>query len=377
MEFPAKHVVPLRLYSLFQPQPSIDTNQESSITTVHSGNEENGTALANQATNFSDLPFEIRTKIYRLAIPPSRVLRIRLTVIPGSRSALAQSISPPCVPVILHINRESRAEGLRIFKLAFGTDPDGSHPRAGLDGPGGAREGDSRTQYRSVFCPPSSSGPERFRSYWNPERDTLYLPLFNPGEEHPVQRTRTFFRGWDRATYDFDSGDDESDRESNDASIYKLEVQQTLSHVRHLALPLNQDTRRIIFPSYPPIIPRADISSWFMRFPHLRSLTLLVDHFPGWYRAGEIVLYEPNDGGEGFRQQEAKISSFMELWNEDKEGEPWEVPDIEVLIMGNRKTRRKPEFCVGPERSAWRPSAFAEAEHGARENEDLDSDWEM
>lgn len=83
---------------------------------------------------FPKLPPELRIKIWRLTIPTDRVVKIL---------AGGYALDPPdsyvdkegntdgrhcfktrsteTIPILLHINRESRAEGLRIYELCLGT----------------------------------------------------------------------------------------------------------------------------------------------------------------------------------------------------------------------------------------------------------------
>lgn len=286
------------------------------------------------ATNFSDLPFEIRTDIYSLAIPLSRVLRMRLNK--GHKpGGYAESISHPCVPTILHINRESRAVGLKIFRLSFG-----AFSAQAADG--------SALRERDIF-----------RSYWNPAIDTLYLPFLNPLKGDPIQITKDHVNL--NPGYNTDAGED------TDACLVGSDIyhkHRILSHVRHLALPNNRKTRVGFGPShalgemYTGGFPEGNLRSWIRKFENLESLTLLQDPFPGWYRSGEILLYEPDEEGEDqyckravqlLRETESEVEKALEAF---AKGKDWEPPSVEVLIMGNRKTRKPPAFCIRPKREA-------------------------
>jgi hypothetical protein len=93
---------------------------------------------------FSDLPTEIRFEIWRLAIPKSRILRVKAEPEYSSVSLLGP-FSP--VPTILHVCQDSRRFGLSIFRRGFQDISDGFND-----------------------------------FYWNPSIDTLYLVPF--GEEN-------------------------------------------------------------------------------------------------------------------------------------------------------------------------------------------------
>lgn len=307
----------------FQPMPPlIDENTVSSEASDH----------PKAATNFSGLPFEIRTEIYSLAIPLSRVLRMRLNRSP-ELGIYAESTSHPCIPTILHINRESRAVGLKIFKLSFGASP-----TQAADG--------------SVL-----KERELFRSYWNPAIDTLYLPFLNPLESHPIQATMDHITPTPR--YSNNWGD--VDACLVGSGIYHKH--RILSHVRHLALPDNHKTKTGFRPPLPhdAIIDSekftlGNLPAWIHGFEKLESLTLLRDPFPGWYRSGEILLYEPDDDNEDeycrralkyLRETEGWVQEALEVF---AKGKDWEAPSVELLIMGNRKTRKPPAFCIKPKK---------------------------
>jgi len=84
---------------------------------------------------FLDLPTELRRQIWREAFPPSRI--IELVDGPGRTGKLrAQKlvtpwITPAVPPAVLYVCRESRAEALRYYQLAFGRN--GFEPRIYID----------------------------------------------------------------------------------------------------------------------------------------------------------------------------------------------------------------------------------------------------
>ncbi|CAG8951427.1 hypothetical protein HYFRA_00007343 [Hymenoscyphus fraxineus] len=110
------------------------------------------TLIPSQDTNPS-LPLEIQVMIFKLMIPPGRVIRLSF---PQNPPNTTQEPSIPTIhdtarvqiPVLFHISRTSRALAKETFTLGFGREP------SPLD-----------------------------RNYWNPLRDTIYLPPFNPHEQ--------------------------------------------------------------------------------------------------------------------------------------------------------------------------------------------------
>ncbi|RFU29986.1 hypothetical protein B7463_g6378, partial [Scytalidium lignicola] len=78
-----------------------------------------------QFHKFPLLPSELRLKIWSLALDISRTIKVNLKkdiVRPGPGHRYAQSFnSPTPVPALLHTCRESRFEGLTIYKPCFTT----------------------------------------------------------------------------------------------------------------------------------------------------------------------------------------------------------------------------------------------------------------
>jgi hypothetical protein len=72
-----------------------------------------------KSANFSILPTEIRTMIWRLARPPPRIVRVRR----ATRGYPAALISNAEIPNLLHINKESRKLALGWYQLCFGDPP--------------------------------------------------------------------------------------------------------------------------------------------------------------------------------------------------------------------------------------------------------------
>ncbi|KAK2067616.1 hypothetical protein P8C59_001339 [Phyllachora maydis] len=105
-------------------------------------------------TLFSFLPPELRLHIWRLSCQ-GRVVEIHYS----ERSDRCLSASSP--PTILHVNRESRDEGLRLYVLAFGTRsaPDAHYFSPALDvlyvprSPGGVGYGNAARDFAHVVGP--------------------------------------------------------------------------------------------------------------------------------------------------------------------------------------------------------------------------------
>jgi hypothetical protein len=74
-----------------------------------------------ESASFSLLPAEIRLQIWRAAIPKGRFIWVEIRNI-GNFAAgpfTVGTLSPTCIPTILHINHESRCVGLSIFHLSL------------------------------------------------------------------------------------------------------------------------------------------------------------------------------------------------------------------------------------------------------------------
>ena len=77
-------------------------------------------------TLFPTLPFELRLRIWSFVAPGPRTVSIKYNArffreLGQGNPAAAGWRSPDPVPIILHICRESRAEALKLYRLAFGS----------------------------------------------------------------------------------------------------------------------------------------------------------------------------------------------------------------------------------------------------------------
>lgn len=79
------------------------------------------TLNANEFHQFPKLPAELRLRIWRFALPASRILIFIMHRYRG-HPRCGQFIPAAKVPVTLQINQESRAETLKYFQLAFSTN---------------------------------------------------------------------------------------------------------------------------------------------------------------------------------------------------------------------------------------------------------------
>jgi len=267
------------------------------------------------------LPPELQLQIWQIAIPKPRVLRVALEELPHDRLR-AYQLDPIVIPTILHICSNSRAVALKIFRLGFGAN---THPRD--------------------------------KTWWNPNIDTLYLPAWLP-PPHTLHLPSRFPSPGSDPNIDFHTVEEEAADPHSEYSMWDLEVlwdatsQAALAAVQHLAVPWVESFLHDfgIFSgedwglnSIGPL--------WLKGFPLLNSLTFLVDHYPKWYRTGDILLYEPHDGvvfkyfGESPAEFEWRIKGALDDFRHEFEPE-WNPPTIEILILGHRKTRKRNGFCL-------------------------------
>jgi hypothetical protein len=78
--------------------------------------EKNVAVPAEAFTLFQKLAIELRLKIWKIALPGSRV------VVPAYSESKNNIYSPARIPATLHVSRESRCEALKPYSLAFGLD---------------------------------------------------------------------------------------------------------------------------------------------------------------------------------------------------------------------------------------------------------------
>ncbi|CAG8982650.1 hypothetical protein HYALB_00006048 [Hymenoscyphus albidus] len=84
----------------------------------------------NTFPQFAKLPAELRLLIWTYALPKCRIVRIlwdpEIEAYRGV-SAMENSLFKPIpAPPVLHVNRESRCQGLKFYRLAFATSPSNS-----------------------------------------------------------------------------------------------------------------------------------------------------------------------------------------------------------------------------------------------------------
>jgi hypothetical protein len=273
-------------------------------------------------TTFSSLPTELRLQIWLMAIPPSTIHRVGLHLSPftrGSNQEYAYTISSPRIPVVLHICHESRTVGLKLFSLGFS----------------------SKSPLKSLF--------DKYpKTYWNPKTDALYLPTVQPPPEHDIRQTFDFGQGCDN--YNLPPHRD-------DSSLGYTSLHSLLSRVQHLALPWNDRTASTLSVSH------SWLPVWLSKFESLKSVCFLIDHFPQWYRAGEIVVWDPeeteidralrfkfvgDEDGVTIEDLRGEIEKrIRETAQKNSEIAPgWEIPEVELLVMGHRKRRTAGGFCI-------------------------------
>jgi hypothetical protein len=268
-----------------------------------------------------NLPLELRLQIWGLAIPEPQVLRIAFEHLPGGIRR-AYHMGPIAIPTILHICRDSRAVACRIFRLGFGAT---THPRD--------------------------------RDWWNPAADMLYLPGWLPPPHWDLRVTRGFLTEDDPPAADLNW-----DGWVHWNMWHSHRQSYAIAAVQHLALPWQEPFLEDfgVFEGEDWGL-RAAGPPWLKGFPALKSVSFLVDHFPTWYRTGDILLYEPIDGsvfdafgGESSADFEWRIEGALDDFKRRLEPE-WDPPTVEILILGHGKTRRRSGFCL-PSSSLPRPT---------------------
>lgn len=225
----------------------------------------------------------------------------------------AESLSPPCVPTILHINHESRTIGLSIFRNTFGDVEHGV------------------------------SDVAEKRTYWNPAIDTLYLPDYNP----PSRVRRDMYD-----SLESDDEDSDPDMEGEDCKvgndIYRRH--NILPYVRHIALSVVRTTARVFDPDNEERNrnPEEGLVKWLEKsFPELESVTMLIDPYPEYFPGVEILLHELEGEVERWNGGFAVFRRAMGGKWDEEEGE-WVGGKlgVEMLVISLKKTKRAPAFCV-------------------------------
>ncbi|KAK2629510.1 hypothetical protein QTJ16_000330 [Diplocarpon rosae] len=279
--------------------------------------------------NFSSLPAEIRLVVWKLAIPEPRILRM---CIPRDKARVpwTYSTSSPSIPIILHINQESRTVGLSLFTLNF--------------------------PFKRKQCRPPPFRPA-LSTYWNPTRDTLYLPDFHVPEGIAVDVA------WDAV--------DNSDAclPNDDSLIGGKFHHHNLMAMQHLALPWNTKVANGFDARSDPESSTGHqcggewMPRWLLGFPSLRSVTFLLEPSSLCYRPGGIELYEPKDARELH-----EYDRDMPVWFADsvpftlddlavliewklKVFTQNQIPNIQIKVPRHGKTRKTVPFCVTRSRS--------------------------
>ena len=267
---------------------------------------------SDEETSFFDLPPEIRIQIWFLALPHGRVLRIAFKG--HNEDELAYAMGPVSIPTILHICRESRTFARTALRLGFG----------------------------------ESSALED-RDWWNPSQDILYLPPWQPPPNWNLRVSFNFQDFQENFPYP------PLDIHRDDSNVGSPSHHTSLASVQHLALPFNFKVLNGIKFS-----DRSEswLPPWLHDFPNLKSVKLLIDHVPQWYRAGDIQLYQPLDAplnGPPLptasltfntpSRVETKIKQKLEEYRE--EFDPgWKAPSVEIMVVGNTERKEQCGFCL-------------------------------
>lgn len=267
---------------------------------------------SHEETGFFHLPLEIRLQIWQLALPRGRVLRITFKGRIENEQACA--MSPITMPTILQVCHESREFAKTVLRCGFGMNPTLND-----------------------------------RGWWNPCRDILYLPPWQPPPN------------WDlRVSFNFQDFQENFpypplDMHRDDSNVGSASHHTSLASVQHLALPFNFKVLNGIKFSE-----RSEswLLPWLHDFPNLRSVKLLIDHVPQWYRAGDIQLYLPLDvplNGPPLptasltfntpSRIETKIKQKLEDFR--KQFHPdWKLPSVEIMVVGNTERKEQCGFCL-------------------------------
>ncbi|KAF4638069.1 hypothetical protein G7Y89_g31 [Cudoniella acicularis] len=267
--------------------------------------------------SFSQLPFEIRMMIWKFAIPKPRVIRLDFKT-SLDRPCRAFDMGPPFIPKLLHICHESREVACEVYRLGFGTST-------------------------SIYD----------KDWWNPSADMVYFAAWNP----PAAWDLKVERETDTATR-FETPYDMSLR--NEPSRKMILRYLDVAAIQHLALSLSPSVYAAFDILDSQNWPAPQGASWGLKwlshFTSLKSVSFLIDHFPTWYRPGEILLYEPLEESlfEDYGPNQIMAGLEQRIRDFSAEFAPdWEVPDVELLVMGHRKRRDPGPFCltIGPPES--------------------------
>jgi hypothetical protein len=267
---------------------------------------------SDEETGFFHLPPEIRLQIWQLALPQGRVLII--TFKDDNEKEHAHSMGPTTMPTILHVCHESRKFAKTVLRLGFGT----TSTAIDVD-------------------------------WWNPNRDILFLPPWVPPPNWDLRVSFNFQDFQENFTYP------PQDMQRDDSTIGSAAHHNSLAAVKHLALPFNFNVLNGIKFSQ-----RSEswLPPWLHGFPNLKSVKLLIDHVPQWYRAGDIQLYLPLDvplNGPPLptasltfntpSRIETKMTQRLEEFRRQSDPE-WELPIVEIMVMGITERKEQCGFCL-------------------------------
>lgn len=239
---------------------------------------------------FRDLPPELRLNVWRHALPKGRTLKVRVDAYDDSRASLLDKFS--AVPTICHVNSEARQLALSILRNGLGPNTE-----------------------ESDF-------------YWNPNEDIVYFPPSVSWTNGSLEKY--LFKDKVPSSY------------RNDG---------ILPVAQHLALPLNVWLAQGLY--LEPLASRWTLD-WLHKFPHLQSLTLLIEPFDQWIGLPNttIVYYQPLDVPvqQILAHKPSQIADMVEKSLEEYRvaNDPaWDPPVVDVLVLG-MKTFKTSEWCVSP-----------------------------
>ncbi|ESZ91191.1 hypothetical protein SBOR_8419 [Sclerotinia borealis F-4128] len=244
---------------------------------------------------FSELPLEIRLYIWNLAIPQGRILLFRVKILQVVKNSGQTSFSHRLpAPKILHVCREARNEAIKSFRRESN----------GTRTSGGIYDGD----------------------WWNPSRDTIYIPSSLPPKGNVTSRGNPGYRSF-----------------SIVADIDPQEI-VWLRNAHHLAwsfksmwlawASVRRDTQQWIW---------NDMARWLLGFPNLKTFTWVVDGHgnqgnsnPIWLKYPEVPVY-----GVGNRKPDSDLTITPSKINANlqkafeiikSENPEWNYPEVRFVF---------------------------------------------
>lgn len=205
--------------------------------------------------------------IWQLATPPGRrIFRFRVEDVLSCKDR-ARAFEPLRIPSIMHICRESRTEGQKLYTLGFGLSP---------------------------F--------EKGQDYWQPDIDIVYFPRWLPLKGWQWQRNMPF---------DF-SHHLRLGCKNIRNNVFAINCRSDgiepchslIGKARDLAISCDHFICKLLLNGLEGALAKSSFTDakggarsvfdWLAKFEHLEFLTLVIDRGPLHYRTGNITLPEPD-----------------------------------------------------------------------------------